>query len=122
MIKEIPMKEALQRYLRGEKIPCLLPPADDSSDWAGYEAAYLNDILNKVITFADVSEKPAKEKKKSEPKRLDWGRIWALKENNWSWDKIADEMGVSTGHLYTHKKDPEAVKAYEKYQETILTK
>lgn len=53
MLKEIGIKEALQRYLTVDDVKVLIPVADDPSDWAGCQPAMLSDILNNLIFLVD---------------------------------------------------------------------
>lgn len=53
MLKEIGVKEALQRYLTVDDVKVLIPVSDDPSNWAGCEAAMLGDILNNLIFLVD---------------------------------------------------------------------
>lgn len=53
MLKEIGIKEALQRYLTVDDVKVLIPVVDDPSDWAGCQPAMLSDILNNLIFLVD---------------------------------------------------------------------
>ena len=53
MLKEIGVKEALQRYLTVDDVRVLIPVVDNPSDWAGCETAMLGDILNNLIFLVD---------------------------------------------------------------------
>ena len=53
-------------------------------------------------------EKPADAKKPGKPKKkLDDGKMLALRKAGWTYEKIADEMGCSTQTVINHIKDKE---------------
>ena len=124
MLKQITLKEAMERIERGEQVKCLRGPV---GDWFNLKPYLLNTLLEDVIPLIDVPEgasenptpaEPAAPAKSGSPsKPIDWGKVWALRGTGWTWKQIAQEMGISEAHIYAHKNDPEAVAAHEKYHE-----
>lgn len=57
MLKQIPIDEALRRFVAGERVLCLVP-GTDADDWANYMPQTLDDILRDVIAFADEPIEP----------------------------------------------------------------
>lgn len=97
MLKQIPIDEALRRFVAGERVLCLVPGAD-ADDWADYTPQMLNDILRDVIVFADEPIEPIEPPEtigKKNQGKTDVGKLYALSDAGWSPAKIADELGVS---------------------------
>lgn len=91
MLKQIPIDEALRRFVAGERVLRLVP-GTDADDWANYMPQTLDDILGDVIAFADEPIEPIGKKNQG---KTDVGKLYALADAGWSPAKIADELGVS---------------------------
>lgn len=108
MIREIGLKEALERHHDGKS--CLV--WIDGED--GISVATFESVLEKFRFVVDeeptgrVNQKPAK---KNTPaggrKKVDTGKIRALRNAEWPIAKIADEMGISVQTVYSHLKKTE---------------
>lgn len=57
----------------------------------------------------DAEQKPelAIKKRKAARKEIDWGKVRALRDAGWSYEKIAEEMRVSVVTLYNRRKEGE---------------
>ena len=61
MLKEISIKEALDRYMNGEEVKVLIPSPDDPENWEEYAPALLSDMLKGMFYFADEIKLPESE-------------------------------------------------------------
>lgn len=89
MLKQISLKEAVNKLLKQEKVRCLVPAGSD--EWTDMQPGFLNDYLEGMIFLAEEEQEAPQPKKKE----LDDGKIRALKDAGWSIQKIAEKMGVS---------------------------
>lgn len=113
MLRQVDLKRALELMTAGERVKILCPGVL-SDDWTGVSPGYLNDYLDGMIFFedvtvTDVTHEPAPDPEEGEPlpesetvseppkkrKDIDMGKIRALHNAGWSQQAIADEMGVS---------------------------
>jgi len=58
MLKEISIKEALERYMNGEDVKVLIPSPDDPENWEEYAPALLGDMLKGMYYFTDEVKLP----------------------------------------------------------------
>lgn len=113
MLRQVDLKRALELMTAGERVKILYPGVL-SEDWTDVSPGYLNDYLDGMIFFedvtvTDVTHEPAPDPEEGEPlpeietvseppkkrKDIDMGKIRALHNAGWSQQAIADEMGVS---------------------------
>lgn len=94
MLKQIPIDEALRRFVAGERVLCLMP-GTDADDWTEYLPQTLDDILGGVIAFTDEPIKIEPQADKKNGGKTDVGKLYALADAGWTPAKIADELGVS---------------------------
>lgn len=113
MLKQVDLKRALELAGQGERVKILVPGVL-SGGWMDISPGYLNEYLDGMIFFedvtvTDVTHEPAPDPEEREPlpeietvseppkkrKDIDMGKIRALHNAGWSQQAIADEMGVS---------------------------
>ena len=118
MLRQVDLKRALELMTAGERVKILCPGVL-SEDWTDVSPGYLNEYLDGMIFFedvtvTDVTHEPAPDPEEREPlpesetvsepplseppkkrKDIDMGKIRALHNAGWSQQAIADEMGVS---------------------------
>lgn len=68
---------------------------------------YPNETEKPVRVEANPELKPKKQRKSINRKELDMGKVKALREAGWSFDKIADEMGCAPQTIANHLKEVE---------------
>ena len=61
MLREINIKDALERYLGGEDVKVLVPILDDPTNWAESTTAMLSDLLGNLIYMAEEVKLPEPE-------------------------------------------------------------
>ena len=61
MLREINIKDALERYLSGEDVKVLVPIPDDPTNWAESTTAMLSDLLGNLIYMAEEVKLPEPE-------------------------------------------------------------
>lgn len=128
MLKQITLERALELINEGVPVPILVPGA--GGDWTDRQAMYLDDLLSGVICFEgkpvgkmepapEAEPKPAKEPKpkKTAAKKIDWGKVWALRDAGRNWEFVSQEVGVSIATLMAKKDNVEAQDAFRAYQE-----
>lgn len=59
---------------------------------------YCTDCMNAIKEF--IKNKPEEKEEPEKKRKLDIGKVMALKNAGWSVDSIADEMGYSKGTIY----------------------
>lgn len=104
MLKEITLQEAVKRYLdheqvrvwhdSGEKIEVF----DIAEIFEGYRFIAEGTIEIYQVQPSKVPKKNSSEVKQIK-KKIDEGKVTALRNAGWSQAKIADEMGVSQGTI-----------------------
>lgn len=131
MLKQITLERALELINEGVPVPVLVPGA--GGDWTDRQAMYLDDLLSGVICFEGLKAKPvgkmepeqetkpAKEPKeakpkKTAPKKIDWGKVWALRDAGRNWEFVSQEVGVSIATLMAKKDNAEAQDAFIAYR------
>lgn len=127
MLKQITLERALELINEGVPVPILVPGA--GGDWTDRQAMYLDDLLSGVICFEgkpvgkmepepEAEPKPAKEPKpkKTAPKKIDWGKVWALRDAGRNWEFVSQEVGVSIATLMAKKDNAEAQDAFAAYR------
>ena len=127
MLKQITLERALELINEGVPVPVLVPGV--GGDWTDRQAMYLDDLLSGVICFeglkakpvgkmeTDDPPKPEKEAKpkKTVPKKIDWGKVWALRDAGRNWEFVSQEVGVSIATLMAKKDNAEAQDAFIAY-------
>lgn len=128
MLKQITLERALELINEGVPVPILVPGA--GGDWTDRQTMYLDDLLSGVICFEGLKAKPvgkmeselAKEPKepkpkKTAPKKIDWGKVWALRDAGRNWEFVSQEVGATISTLMAKKDNVEAQDAFRAYQE-----
>jgi len=129
LLKQITLERALELINEGVPVPVLVPGA--GGDWTDRQAMYLDDLLSGVICFegsikakpvgkmeTDDPPKPKKEAKpkKTAPKKIDWGKVWALRDAGRNWEFVSQEVGVTIATLMEKKDNAEAQDAFIAYR------
>lgn len=97
-IKQINQKQALELAVKGMDIMVMEPNKADPQLWTDYSPLMLQDMLSGCMFFQmDMAAGPSSEEDK---KKLDVGKMQALRKAGWSNKKIAEEMGVSEGTVW----------------------
>lgn len=61
MLKEITIKDALERYMKGEDVKVLIPSPDAPENWEEYAPALLGDMLKGMYYFTEEVKLPEPE-------------------------------------------------------------
>lgn len=133
MLKQITLERAFELINEGVPVPILVPGSVvpyAGGDWTDLQAMYLDDLLSGVICFegkpvgkmeSEPEPKPAKEPKEPKPKKtaakkIDWGKVWALRDAGRNWEFVSQEVGASIASLMAKKDNVEAQDAFAAYR------
>lgn len=112
-VKQIDLKKALELVTKGIEVKVLVPGGTENS-WRCMFPDTLQNVLNGMLLFQTepAMEKPEFEElgesqSSFEPKtkrtlKVDTGKMLALRKAGWSVKKIAEELKVSEGSVYSY--------------------
>lgn len=121
-IKQIDLKQALELTRVGKDIMVMVPHVTNPKKWTDYAPVMLKDILKECMFFCQGTEdktEAQEDEHKDNKKKIDIGKMKALRKAGWSYKKIADEMGISDKTVSNYLRDQQGQQAERSSQDDI---